>query len=350
MKRVTLVFLATAVTSVQFGCAQLSPDRSSAPEPPAPVSEATRSGAPAPVAASAPAPAPAPVAAPAPAPAPVAAPAPAPAPKPPVFETKKVDGTDNVYIFRAANAQAMFVVTSAGVIATDPISYANRNASAAYVAEIRKITNKPIKYLIYSHHHYDHIAGGKPFKDAGAKIIAHKRAKERLAKIKDPYTPLPDETFNKIKTIKLGGTTLELHYLGLNHSDSTLVMRLPKEKIIFTVDWVPVGTLPARGMIDTYPLELEASLKKLIAMDWQRLIPGHPGQPNGRLGTKEDAQKALAFLQDASAEVQKAAREGKCWDIAEKEVKLPKYESWPNYAAALPFVVRRYCGLWGRGT
>jgi len=49
------------------------------------------------------------------------------------------------------------------------------------------------------------------------------------------------------KTIKLGGTTLELTYLGLNHSDSSLVMRLPKEKIIFVVDFLPVGTLPGRG-------------------------------------------------------------------------------------------------------
>ena len=48
--------------------------------------------------------------------------------------------------------------------------------------------------------------------------------------------------------------------------------------------------------------------------------------------------------------MQKAAREGKCWDAVEKETKLPKYESWPGYQSNLPFVLRRYCGLWGRGT
>src|SRR3712207_8399283 len=52
-------------------------------------------------------------------------------------------------------------------------------AAVTYVDEIKKITQAPIRYLIYSHHHFDHIAGGKPFKDAGATIIAHKRAKER---------------------------------------------------------------------------------------------------------------------------------------------------------------------------
>src|SRR6185436_15889384 len=110
--------------------------------------------------------------------------------------------------------------------------------------------------------HNDHISGGKPFKDAGAKIVAHKRAKERLAVLKDPEIPLPDETLEKNRTIKLGGTTLELTYIGLNHSDSTLVMRLPKEKILFAVDFIPVGSVPGRGMLDFYPIQAEESLKK----------------------------------------------------------------------------------------
>src|SRR2546427_4410549 len=149
-------------------------------------------------------------------------------PSQPPFVTVKVEGTDNVYIFRAGNHQSMFVVTSAGVIATDPIGYGRPEMVSTYVDEIRKVTNQPIKYLIYSHHHFDHIAGGKPFKDAGATIVSHKRAKERLAALNDPHTVLPDQTMDKSRTITLGDTTLELSYLGLNHSDSTLVMRLPK--------------------------------------------------------------------------------------------------------------------------
>jgi len=277
-------------------------------------------------------------------------PAAAPAEKPPLFATTKVEGTDNVYVFRYGNHQAMFVVTSAGVIATDPIGYGRPQAVTTYLDEIRKVTSQPVKYLVYSHHHYDHIAGGQPFKDAGAKIIAHKRAKERLAVIKDPHTPLPDEVFDKKRVIKLGGTELELTYHGLNHSDSTIAMRLPKEKILFLVDTLPVGSVPGRGMIDFHPLEAEKSIESIIAMDWERLIPGHPGAPNGRLGSKDDARAQLQFLRDASETVKAAAREGKCWEPAEKEVTLPKYESWPGYKNNLQFVLRRYCGLWGRGT
>ena len=273
------------------------------------------------------------------------------APKPPAFETRKVDGTDNVYIFRYGNAQSMFIVTPAGVIATDPIGYGRPRAVETYVAEIRKVTDKPIKYLVYSHHHFDHIAGGKPFKDAGARIISHKKAKDRLAVLKDPHTVLPDETFSgNLKTLTLGGTTLELHYLGLNHSDSNLVMRLPKEKIIFLVDLIPVGSVPGRGLIDFYPLEAEASIKKVMNMDWERMIPGHPGTPNGRLGTKADATEQLAFLDDLSNAVKAEAQAGKCWEPVEKELKLPKYANWPGYENNLPFGLRRYCALWGRGT
>ncbi len=268
----------------------------------------------------------------------------------PPIQTTKVDGTEGVYVFRNVNHQAMFVVTSDGVIATDPVAYGRPNGGKQYLDEIRKVTDKPVKYVIYSHHHFDHIAGGKAFKDAGATFIAHRRAKERLQQLQDPHTVIPDEIVSdQGRTLTLGGTTIELSYHGLNHSDSTLVMRLPKERILFVVDTLPVGTIPGRGMIDMYPLETEAFMKTVLAMDWDRLIPGHPG-PGDRLGTKKDVEDQLKLLQTASAEMRKLAQEGKCWDQAEKDFKLPGYENWPGYASGLPFIARRYCGLWGRGT
>src|SRR5256885_17243092 len=78
-------------------------------------------------------------------------------PQRPPFETTKVEGTEGVYIFRNQGAQAMFVVTRDGVIATDPIAYNKPNGGPNYINEIKKVTDKPIKYLIYSHHHDDHI-------------------------------------------------------------------------------------------------------------------------------------------------------------------------------------------------
>jgi glyoxylase-like metal-dependent hydrolase (beta-lactamase superfamily II) len=271
-----------------------------------------------------------------------AAPA-AAAPTPPLFSTTKVEGTDNVYIFRYQGHQAMFVVTKAGVIATDPIGLRRPQAVTTYIDEIKKVTTQPIKYVIYSHSHYDHIAGGKPFKDLGAKFIAHKNAVAQLKRFPTADVVMPDETVDDKRTISLGGTTLELLYVGKNHSDNSLVMRLPKEKLIFTVDFVPIQSLPFRNMPDTTnPLDWEASLKRVVALDWERMIPGHPNA-GGRLGTKQDVNELIGYFADLGAEVKKAAAEGKCTDTAMKEVKLPKYEKWGNYATFLPMNVERMC-------
>jgi len=118
---------------------------------------------------------------------------------------------------------------------------------------------------------------------------------------------LPDETMDKSRDDQAGHHTLELTYVGLNHSDSSIVMRLPKDKILFAVDFIPVGTMPGRAMIDSYPIEWRTRSREC----WHGLghaDPRHPGAPGGRLGTKDDAQNVLTFLQDASAAVKAEAR------------------------------------------
>jgi glyoxylase-like metal-dependent hydrolase (beta-lactamase superfamily II) len=269
-------------------------------------------------------------------------------PAPPIFATTKVEGTDNVYVFRYQGHQAMFIVTPAGVIATDPIGRYRPQAVTAYIDEIRKITSAPIRYVIYSHHHYDHIAGGKPFKDAGASFVAHKRAKERLAELNFPDVTPVDETVDDKRVIELGGTTLELIYVGRNHSDNTLLMRLPKDKLIFAVDFLPINSVNWRNMPDSWPFEWEDGIKKVLALEWDRMIPGHPG-PGGRLGTRDDVSNLLAYMQDLSAEVKKAADAGKCMDTAIREVKLPKYATLTNYENWLPMNVERYCLYYSGG-
>jgi glyoxylase-like metal-dependent hydrolase (beta-lactamase superfamily II) len=265
--------------------------------------------------------------------------------QPPLFATNKI--TDNVYTFRYQGHQAMFIVTPQGVIATDPISE-NRPAADAYLAEIKKITQAPIRYVVYSHHDADHIAGGKPFKDAGATFVAQRFAKGNIANMKRADIVPPDEVFDEKRTISLGGTDLELNYIGKNHTEDMLVMRLPRERMIFTVDWIPVQGVLFQNMATFYVPEIEDGIKKVLTMDWDRLIPGHPG-PGGRLGTKEDVQNLVGYLSDLSAEVKKAADAGKCPDQAKAEIKLPKYASWTNYNNYLPGNIERYCTYWTTG-
>jgi len=153
-----------------------------------------------------------------------------------------------------------------------------------------------------------------------------------------------DETVDDKRTISLGGTDVELLYVGKNHSDNSLVVRLPRERIIFTVDFVPVRGLMFQNMPDSYLPDSEESLKRVLALEWDRMVPGH-----GPIGTKQDVQNLLTYLQELSAEVKKAADAGKCPDAAKNEIKLPKYASWANYDRYLPGNIERYCTFHTKG-
>ena len=269
------------------------------------------------------------------------------APAPPAFATTKV--TDNVYIFRMMGHQAMFVVTPEGVIATDPVGFVNKKGGEIFLAEIRKVTSAPVRYVVYSHHHYDHIAGGKPFKDAGATFIAHRNAHRHLAALQNPEVVMPDQVVDERSTIELGGVRVDLVYVGRNHSDNSLVVHVPKDRIIFTVDWIPLGAVMFRDMPDTFLPDYFEGLDRVLAMDWDRVIPGHPG-PGGRLGTKDDVRAAKEYMTDVSNAAKQLAAEGRCLnDDAMRAVKLPKYESWGQYNAWLIGNVERFCEYWGRG-
>src|SRR5262249_20723061 len=200
-----------------------------------------------------------------------------------------------------------------------------------------------------SHSHFDHIAGGKPFKDLGATFVAHKNAKARIEALKPADVVVPDQVVDGNSNITLGGTTLELHYVARNHSDITRVMRLPRKKIIFTVDRIRIQGVQFRGMADTYVPDIEDGLKRVIAMDWETLIPGHPGPGGKQTGSKDNAREQLAYLQDLSAAVKQAVSERKSYSDAQKEIKLPKYEAWPNYNTFLPMNIERYFDFWNRG-
>src|SRR5262245_58171511 len=133
--------------------------------------------------------------------APLAAQTPAPqiAQAPPVREITKLAG--EVYRFRNAGHYSVFAVTPSGIIATDPI---NKDAAEWLKAELKSRFNQPVRYLVYSHDHRDHIAGGEVFADT-AIVVAHANAMVPIVGEKRP-TAVPNVTFTDKMTIELGGT------------------------------------------------------------------------------------------------------------------------------------------------
>ncbi len=257
----------------------------------------------------------------------------------PVREITKLAG--EVYRFRNNNHYSVFAVTPAGVIATDPI---NADGARWLEAEIRARFNQPVRYVIYSHDHADHISGGEVFADT-AVIVAHELAKRTIVAEKRP-TAVPNVTFSDFMSIELGGTLVELVYTGRNHSDNSIVMRFPKERILFAVDFIPVETLAFRDFPDGYINDWIESLKAVETMDFDVLVPGH-----GAVGRKEHVAMFRGYLEELRAEVLRHVREGKSLDEVKQLVKMPKYATWGNYQQWLPLNVEgmyRYISLYRR--
>jgi glyoxylase-like metal-dependent hydrolase (beta-lactamase superfamily II) len=241
----------------------------------------------------------------------------------PVREITKISG--EVYRFRNNNHYSVFAVTPDGVIATDPI---NADAAKWLKDELQSRFAKQVKYLVYSHDHADHISGGEVFADT-AVVIAHDEAKKAIVGEKRP-TAVPHLTFTDRLTIELGGTSLELVFVGKNHSNNSLVMRFPKERLLFAVDFIPVETVAFRDFPDAYMPDWIDSLKRVEALDFDVLVPGH-----GKLGEKRHVTLFREYLQDLHTEVLAGARAGKTPDDLVQTIKLPKYESWTNYKESL---------------
>ena len=227
----------------------------------------------------------------------------------------------DLYRFRNAGHFSVFLVTPAGIIVTDPI---DQEAARWLKAEMAKRFGKPAKYLIYSHDHADHISGGEVFADS-AVVIAHDNAKAAIQRERRP-TAVPDVSFSDRLTVELGGKKVELIYLGKNHSDNSIVMRFPDERVLFAVDFIPVKSLPFRDLPDSYLDEWVESLKKAEALDFDILAPGH-----GALGKKEDARMMRLYLEELRDQVAEHLGAGKSVDEIKRLVTMEKYAGWGNY-------------------
>lgn len=254
---------------------------------------------------------------------------------------------DGLYVFRWWVYRNFFLVTDEGVIVTDPM---NPKAAGLLRKEIRKITDKPIKYVIYSHNHHDHISGGIKFKEEGAKFIGHKNVRKELGDHPSAVTPLPDITFEDTYTVKLGGRTVELQYFGPNHGESLVVMRLPREKILFVVDIVTPRRVAFRTMPDFWPDEWVRSLREIEQLDFDYVISAHGPANQPAIDPASVVVEQRSYLEDLMSAVKKAMDSGThSPDALRKTVKLPKYENWRSYNEWLPMNIERIWAYYHMG-
>jgi glyoxylase-like metal-dependent hydrolase (beta-lactamase superfamily II) len=111
--------------------------------------------------------------------------------------------------------------------------------------------------------------------------------------------------------------------VGKNHSDNSLVMRFPRERVLFAVDFIPVNSYAFRDFPDSYMPDWIESLKRVEAMDFDILAPGH-----GPLGDKRNVTTFREYLEDLRGQVLAQARAGKSLDEVKAAVNLSKYSAW----------------------
>jgi glyoxylase-like metal-dependent hydrolase (beta-lactamase superfamily II) len=206
------------------------------------------------------------------------------------YAVKSVGG--GVYVMSDNGWQSAFLVTGDGVIVFDaPASYGKSIPSA-----VAKVTDQPIKYLVYSHAHKDHIGGAGAFKNIkDLKIVALDTVGSFLKEMNDPDRLVPNLTFKTEKTITLGGQTVELTRHDYHSNEGDLFIYVPKAKFLMAIDCVTPGYAPFSGFdITTNFHEYLKMFDQLSAYDFNTFVGGHLTS----IGTRQDVLITREFTLD----------------------------------------------------
>ncbi len=246
---------------------------------------------------------------------------------------------EDVYAFRYQNHVSMLIPTDEGAIVVDPIGQSNRQAPAVYKEAIRSVTDRPVRWMLYSHWGADHGTGGIVFRDT-ATFLSHRNAAPKIAAANDPTSPVPDVTFAGGTTLELGGKTLILQSTDLSPTDDYFLVWYPAQKVLMMVDQVRVKTL-AFGDLQAASPERMAEHLQYVAdnFDFEVLLWGHGAGPI-LTGTKQDLLDHRQYYLDLMDAVRTARAAGhadnsEAMVAAVRTALAPKYSTWGNFPGGL---------------
>ena len=202
-------------------------------------------------------------------------------------------------------ANAGIIIGKDGIVVVDTLISA-KNARQ-FIKDIRAISDKPVRYVINTHYHLDHVLGNSEFAKLGAVIISHENDKKNLEKngeatlknyknygltekdVEGTSIAYPELTFNDRMEIDLGDQKVELLFIAPSHTSGSILVYLPDRKILFAGDALFTNYHPfmAEGDLDGWFKTLDYILK----MDVDMIIPGH-----GPLSTKKDVEDMKEYL------------------------------------------------------
>ena len=208
----------------------------------------------------------------------------------------------------------------------------------AFRAEIERVTDKPVRLLINTHHHIDHTLGNALFPEA--QIISHANARreqqrvgtsvldvlrprlpELVAEVEDVEVRMADVTFDSELTLHLGTRTLRLVHLGRAHTVGDALIVLPEERLVFAGDvaFFSVTPLAFEGHIGGW-LEV---CGRADALEVDTIVPGH-----GPIGGKAELREMRGYLASIREQARAAFDAGRSPEEATEGIELGEYAMW----------------------
>ncbi len=242
-------------------------------------------------------------------------------------------------------SNAGFVVTGEGVVVIDALG--SPALADELLAQIRRITTQPVRWVILTHYHADHIYGLQSFKAAGATVIAHRAAgaylnseaaQQRLKASREVLFPWIDENTQLVpadrwidapETLMLGGMAFQLQPAGPSHTPEDLVVYLPALRTLFAGDLVFRGRVPFVGQADSG--HWIAALDALLAQPIDVVVPGHgPASTTARA----DLQMTRDYLAHLRKTMGDAARNMEPFEEAYANADWSRFDKLPLFKAA----------------
>jgi glyoxylase-like metal-dependent hydrolase (beta-lactamase superfamily II) len=244
-------------------------------------------------------------------------------------------------------SNAGFVVTGDGVVVFDALG--TPALGRAMIAAIRKVTSQPIKRIVVSHYHADHIYGLQEFKALGAEIWAHAKAKqyltsgqavERLAQRRTDLAPWIDEKTRVVPPdvwlegdtdFRMGGLTFRLIYSGGAHSPEDMLMYVVEDRVLFAGDLIFAGRIPFVGTADSRGWL--AAMGKTLSLSPPPIvvIPGHGPASRDPVRDMALTRDYLVFLRESMG---RAVRELEPFDAAYARTDWSQFKSLPAFEQA----------------
>ncbi|MNE32166.1 Beta-lactamase 2 precursor [compost metagenome] len=219
----------------------------------------------------------------------------------------------------------LVLITNEGALVIDP---ALTCTTQWLRDEIRARFNVDIAYVVYTHAHFDHVAGSKMLQDDGAVVVAQRNAIKAIVDEKLPVA-IPNKVFDDQMTITLGGETVELRHIAPSHSNNMTLVHFPAQRAMQCTDICQSKTFPYMDFMDFYYDGWIKSLDWVIEQNVDVIDVGHYSP-----ATVQDQIALRTYLTGLHDQIGNLIREGKTWDQIWRGVKYTgEQRSWFGYDA-----------------